>query len=102
MLQTDADAHKKKQESLSPEDKDLFVKSNTAAQKKHRKSLAPDQKANVLKTDAAKHKKHKKSLSPEQKGQIKSMNAGKKFLQPTCSECIHSSVILFLCNSVSL
>ncbi len=26
ILRTDADAHKEKQESLSPEDKDLFVK----------------------------------------------------------------------------
>jgi hypothetical protein len=30
-LETDADAHKKQRESLSPEDKDLFVKNNTAA-----------------------------------------------------------------------
>ncbi len=34
-LETNADAHKKKQESLSSEDKDLFVKNNTAAQHKH-------------------------------------------------------------------
>jgi hypothetical protein len=65
-----ADAHKKKQESLSPEDKDLFVKDNTAAQHKHCKSLSPDQKAQVLKIDAAKHKKHQESLSPEQKVQL--------------------------------
>jgi hypothetical protein len=31
ILNKDADAHKKKRESLSPEDKDLFVKNNTSA-----------------------------------------------------------------------
>ncbi len=55
-LNKDADAHKK-WESLSPEDKDLFVKDNTAAQHKHCKSLSHDQKAQVLKIDAAEHKK---------------------------------------------
>ncbi len=49
---------KNKQESLSPEDKDLFVKNNVAAQHKHCKSLSPHQKAQVLTIDAAKHKKH--------------------------------------------
>jgi hypothetical protein len=34
MLNNNADAHKKKQEYLSPEDKDLFAKNNTAAQHK--------------------------------------------------------------------
>ena len=57
ILETDADAHKKKQESLSPEDKDLFEKKNTAAQHTHCKSLSPDQKAQVLTINAAKHKK---------------------------------------------
>jgi hypothetical protein len=57
ILRTDADAHKEKQESLSPEDKDLFVKNNVAVQRKHRKSLSPDQKAHVLTIDAAEHKK---------------------------------------------
>ncbi len=56
-LETDADAHKEKQESLSPEDKDLFVKDNIAAQHKHCKSLSPDQKAQVYSRDAAEHKK---------------------------------------------
>jgi hypothetical protein len=54
----DADAHKKKQESLSPEDKDLFEKNNSAAQHKHCKSLSPDQKTQV----------YTKSFSSEQKG----------------------------------
>ena len=54
---TDADAHKEKRESLSPEDKDLFVKNNVAAQCKHCKSLSPDQKAQVLTINAAEHKK---------------------------------------------
>jgi hypothetical protein len=58
ILETDADAHKKKQESLSPEGKDLFVKNNTAGQHKHCKSFSPDQKAQVLIIDAAKHKNH--------------------------------------------
>ncbi len=49
---------KKKQESLSPEDKDLFEKNNTAAQHKHCKSLSPDQKAQVLTINAAKQNKH--------------------------------------------
>ncbi len=31
ILETNADAHKKKQESLSPEDKNLFDKNNAAA-----------------------------------------------------------------------
>jgi hypothetical protein len=62
-LNKDADAHKQKQESLSPDDKDLFVKDNTAAQHKHCKSLSPDQKAQVLKINVAKHKKHQESLS---------------------------------------
>ncbi len=59
--------HIKKRESLSPEDKDLFVKNNVAAQQKHRKSLSPDQKAQVLTINAAEHKKHQESLSPKQK-----------------------------------
>ncbi len=58
ILETDADAHKKKQESLSPEDKDLFEKNNTAAQHKYCKSLSPDQKAQVNTKNAAEHKKH--------------------------------------------
>jgi hypothetical protein len=74
-LETDADVHKLKQESLSPEDKDLFVKNNTAAQHKYCKSLYPDQKAEVLTINAAEHKKHNKSLSPEQKGQVMTIEA---------------------------
>ncbi len=35
ILETDDDARKEKRESLSPEDKHLFVKNNTAAQHKH-------------------------------------------------------------------
>ncbi len=65
ILGTDADAHKEKWESLSPEDKDLFVKKNTAAQRKHCKSLSPDQKAKVLTINAAENKKHQESLSPK-------------------------------------
>ncbi len=64
-----------KQESLSPEDKDLFVKNNTAAQNKHCKSLAPDQKAQVLEKNAAEHKNHRESLSPEQKVEVMTINA---------------------------
>ncbi len=60
---------------LKTEDKDLFVKNNTAAQHKHPKSLSPDQKAQVLTIDAAAHKKQRKSLSPEQKGQVMTINA---------------------------
>jgi hypothetical protein len=70
----DADVHKKKQESLYPEDKDLFVKNNTAAQHIHCKFLSSDQKAQVT-IDAAAHKKQWKSLSPEQKGQVMTINA---------------------------
>jgi hypothetical protein len=62
ILNKNANAHKKKQESLSPEDKDLFEKTNTAAQHKHCKSLSPDQKTQVYTKDAAEHKKNK-SLS---------------------------------------
>jgi hypothetical protein len=58
ILETDADAHKEKQESLLPEDKDLFVKNNTAARCKHCKSLSPDQNTQELTINAAKHKKH--------------------------------------------
>ena len=53
MIETDADAHKEKLESLSPEDKDLFVENNTAAQCRHCKSLSPDQKVQVLKKNSA-------------------------------------------------
>ncbi len=74
ILETDADAHKQKRESLLPEDKDLFVKNNTAAQHKHCKSLSPDQKAQVLTIDTAEHKKQQESLSSEQKGQTKPIN----------------------------
>jgi hypothetical protein len=74
-LNKDANAHEKKRLSLSPEDKDLFEKNNTAAQHKHCKLLSPDQNAQVYTKDAAEHKKQQKSLSPEQKGQIKSINA---------------------------
>jgi hypothetical protein len=45
ILQTVADAHKKKWESLSPEDKELFDKNHSAAQNKYCKSLTLDQKA---------------------------------------------------------
>ncbi len=62
-METNADAHKKKQESLSPEDKDLFVKNNTAVQHKHQKSLSPDQKAQVNTKNAAEQKKNTKSHS---------------------------------------
>ena len=66
---------KKKRESLSPEDKDLFDKNNAAALNKHRKSLTPDQRGQVLRKDAVHHNKHRKSLSPEQNAQIRSINA---------------------------
>jgi hypothetical protein len=74
-LNKNADAHKKKCESLSPEDKDQFEKNNTAAQHKYHKSLSPDQKAQVLKIDAAAHRKQWKSLSPEQKSQVMTIDA---------------------------
>jgi hypothetical protein len=56
-LNKNANAHKKKQESLSPEDRELFEKNNTAAQHKYCKSLSPVQKAQVYTKDAAEHKK---------------------------------------------
>jgi hypothetical protein len=75
-LNKNADAHEMKRESLSPEDKELFVKDNTAAQHKHRKSLSPgDQIAQVSKIDTAAHRKQQKSLSPEQKGQVMTIDA---------------------------
>ncbi len=74
-MNKNADAHKKKHKSLSPEDKDQFEKNDTAAQHKYCKSLSPDQKAQVFKIDAAAHKKHGKSLSPEQKGQVMTIDA---------------------------
>jgi hypothetical protein len=52
-----ANAEIKKQESLSPEDKDLFEKNNTASQHKYCKLLSPDQKAQVHTKDATEHKK---------------------------------------------
>ena len=67
ILCNDADAHKEKWESLSPEYKDLFVKNNVAAQRKHRKSLSLDDKVQILTNDAAAHKKKQESLFPEQK-----------------------------------
>jgi hypothetical protein len=44
ILEINADAHKKKRESLSPEDRDLFDKNYSVAQHKYRESLSPDQK----------------------------------------------------------
>ncbi len=67
--------HIKKHESLSPEDKDLFVKNNTVAWHKHHKLLFSDQKAQVIPIDAAAHKKHRESLSSEQKVQVMTNNA---------------------------
>jgi hypothetical protein len=46
---SDAEAHKKKRESLSPEDKDQFDKNNAAALNKHRKSLTPNQRGQEFK-----------------------------------------------------
>jgi hypothetical protein len=65
ILNKDTDAHRKKQESLSPEDKDLFVKDNTAPQHKHCKSLSPDQNFQVF----------RESLSPDEKVQIITIDA---------------------------
>ncbi len=64
ILQTDADAHNKKRESLSPEDKELFDKNHSAAQNKYCKSLTLDQKVQELQKNAAKHKKSGSSSSP--------------------------------------
>jgi hypothetical protein len=74
ILTNDAAAHKKQQESLSPDDKVRILTNDAAAHKKQGESLSPDQKAQVLSIDAAKHKKHQESLFPEQKAQIKSIN----------------------------
>jgi hypothetical protein len=57
ILQTDADAQNKKQESLSPEDNELFDKNHSATQNKYCKSLTPNQRGQVLKKNAAEHKK---------------------------------------------
>ena len=70
ILQTDADAHNKKQESLSPEDKERFDKNHFSAQNKYCKSLTPNQRGQVLKKDAAKHKKQYKLLTPEKKARL--------------------------------
>ncbi len=70
ILETNADAHKKKQESLSPEDRHLFEKKNTAAQHNYRKSLSPEQKAQIKSTDAAAHKKQYELLPPEKKARL--------------------------------
>jgi hypothetical protein len=51
-----------KGKSISPEDKDLFEKNNTASQHKHCKFISPDQKAQVITINAAEQKKTK-SLS---------------------------------------
>jgi hypothetical protein len=67
IFETNADAHKKKQESLSPEDRDLFEKKITAAQHKHRKSLSLEQQGQIKSTDAAAHKKKYELLPPEKK-----------------------------------
>jgi hypothetical protein len=44
MLIKDADAHRKKRESLSPEKKVKILKNNAAAHKKQCKSFSPDDK----------------------------------------------------------
>ncbi len=67
LLQTDADTHNNKRESLSLEDKELFDKKIAAALKKHRKSLTPNQRGQVIKKDAAEHKKKYEMFPPEKK-----------------------------------
>jgi hypothetical protein len=69
-LQTNDDAHKKKWESLSPEDKDLFEKNNTAAQHKYCKSLSPEQKDKIMVINAAAHKKTIWVASPGEKARL--------------------------------
>jgi hypothetical protein len=61
--------HKQTRDSLSPEEKVLFVKKNTAAQHKHCKSLSPEQKAQSLTIDAAVHKKQNELL-PSKKARL--------------------------------
>jgi hypothetical protein len=53
ILCNDVDAHKKKRESLSPDNKNLFDRYNAAALNKHCKTLTPDQKAQELEKNAA-------------------------------------------------
>jgi hypothetical protein len=67
ILNKNADAHKKKQEYLSPENKDLFAKNNTAAQHKYRKLLSPEQKVQVMTNKATAHKKQYELLPPKKK-----------------------------------
>ncbi len=45
MLCNDAAAHRKQQESLSPDDNVQILTNNAAAHKKHRESLSPKQKS---------------------------------------------------------
>ena len=49
---------KKKQESLSPEQKIKVMTIDAAAHKKKWESLSPEQKVKVMTIDAAAHKKH--------------------------------------------
>jgi hypothetical protein len=70
ILKKDANAHKKKQESLAPEEKVLFVKNNTAAQHKHCKSLSPEQKSQVSTIDGAEHKNTKCLSHPNRKPNV--------------------------------
>ncbi len=74
-MNKDADAHKKQQESFSPDDKVQVLKNNAAAHKKQRKCLSPDDKVQILKNNAAAHKKHQESLSPERKVQVMTIDA---------------------------
>jgi hypothetical protein len=49
LLKKDAAAHKKEQESLSPEDKVQLLNKDAASHKKQQESLSPDDKVQLLK-----------------------------------------------------
>ncbi len=67
---SDAAAHKKQRESLSPDEKVPNLTNNAAEQKKHRESLSPEQKAQIKSIDTAAHKKQYELLPPEKKARL--------------------------------
>jgi hypothetical protein len=60
---------KEQQESLSPEDKDLFEKNHSSAYQKYLKS-SPEQQGQIKTIDVAAHKRKYELFPPEKKARL--------------------------------
>ncbi len=67
MLENNAEAQRKHQESLSLDTKACIQDSDIAAHQKRRQSLSPDTIACIQESDTTAHQKHQESLSPNTK-----------------------------------